>query len=295
MLMVAAVAGLTAFCWPLLIDPAAVLAGNGRTTTFTPIAMGLIVALVLVLVLTQVTNGDLDAKALAMLGVLCAVGAIVRPLGTGTAGMETIFFLLILAGAMFGPGFGFALGALTLFASALITGGVGPWLPYQMLGAAYVGCGAGLLPRRSQAAGRPGNNASSTAVSTPGRGSSARRMLTPNLPVLILYGVVAAFAYGYLTDLAMWPFFYGSTATQLGFDPAAGPLRNLRTFLVTNTVTSFGWNLGRAVTTGVLLGLLGRPLSRLFARAARRAQWTAPAPADPPTDRSASAPGPRSF
>ena len=30
--------------------------------------------------------------------------------------------------------------------SALVTGGVGPWLPFQMLGAAWVGLGAGLLP-----------------------------------------------------------------------------------------------------------------------------------------------------
>ena len=44
------------------------------------------------------------------------------------------------------PGFGFVLGATTLFASALVTGGVGPWLPFQMLGAAWVGWGAGMLP-----------------------------------------------------------------------------------------------------------------------------------------------------
>ena len=55
-------------------------------------------------------------------------------------------------GRVFGRGFGFVLGALTIFASSLITGGVGPWLPFQMLGAAWMGFGAGCLPR---AAGRP--------------------------------------------------------------------------------------------------------------------------------------------
>ena len=59
-----------------------------------------------------------------------------------------------LAGTMLGERvsgrqwFGFALGSTTLFASALLTGGVGPWLPFQMLAASWVGLGAGLLPRR---------------------------------------------------------------------------------------------------------------------------------------------------
>ena len=62
--------------------------------------------------------------------------------------MELVFFLLILAGRVFGPGFGFALGCTSLFASALLTAGVGPWLPFQMMVSAWVGMGAGLLPRR---------------------------------------------------------------------------------------------------------------------------------------------------
>ena len=66
----------------------------------------------------------------------------------GTGGVELVFFLLILAGRVFGPGFGFVLGVTSLFASALMTAGVGPWLPFQMLVSAWVGMGAGLLPRR---------------------------------------------------------------------------------------------------------------------------------------------------
>ena len=96
--------------------------------------------------LAEVAAGRLDAKALAMLGVLSALGAAARPLGAGTAGIETVFFLLVLGGRVFGPGFGFVLGSTTLFASALLTGGVGPWLPFQMLAASWVGLGAGLLP-----------------------------------------------------------------------------------------------------------------------------------------------------
>ena len=82
---------------------------------------------------------EMDARTLAMLGVLAAVGTILRPLSAGTAGFELIFFVLILGGRVFGAGFGFALGAITMVSSALITSGVGPWLPYQMLAAGFVG------------------------------------------------------------------------------------------------------------------------------------------------------------
>ena len=107
---------------------------------------GALLLLVLGVVLAQLSEGGLDSKALALLGVLSALGAAVRPLGAGTAGVETIFFLLVVSGRALGPGFGFSLGCTTLFASALITGGVGPWMPYQMFACAWIGLGAGLLP-----------------------------------------------------------------------------------------------------------------------------------------------------
>ena len=58
----------------------------------------------------------LDVRALAMLGLLAAVGAVLRPLSAGTAGIETVLVLLVLGGRVFGAGFGFLLGSTTLFA-----------------------------------------------------------------------------------------------------------------------------------------------------------------------------------
>ena len=46
--------------------------------------------------------------------------------------------------------FGFLLGAMTLLVSGLITAGVGPWLPYQMFTAGWVGLSAGWLPHLKQ-------------------------------------------------------------------------------------------------------------------------------------------------
>ena len=140
-LVMASFVGFVAFLWPFVVAP-----GRIGDATLAPLLFGALLLLVLATVFAGVADGGIDAKAIAMLGVLSAIGAALRPLGAGTAGIETVFYTLVLAGRVFGPGFGFSLGCTTLFASALITGGVGPWLPYQMFGCAWVGMGAGLLP-----------------------------------------------------------------------------------------------------------------------------------------------------
>ena len=136
--------GFVAFLWPFVVAP-----GTFGDAAMAPLMFGALLVLVLAVVFSEIADGGIDAKAIAMLGVLSAIGAALRPLGAGTAGVETIFFTLVIAGRVFGAGFGFALGCTTLFASALITGGVGPWMPYQMFGCAWVGLFAGLLPRVS--------------------------------------------------------------------------------------------------------------------------------------------------
>src|SRR5690606_34821856 len=114
----------------------------------TPVLLAGVLVVVLLVTAVALDDGTLDAKAVAVLGLLAAVGSVLRPLSAGTAGVELVFLTIVLGGRVLGPAFGFALGSTTLVASALLTGGVGPWLPYQMLGASWVGLGAGLLPRR---------------------------------------------------------------------------------------------------------------------------------------------------
>lgn len=242
MLAVACVAGLAAFAWPLFLRPE-----SGVSPLQAPLLFAAVLPLVLAVVVSELTGNGMDVKGLALLGVLSAVGAVLRPLGAGTAGMEPIFFLLIIGGRVFGPGFGFAQGAITLFASALLTAGVGPWLPYQMVAAGFVGLGAGLLPKAS---GRL------------------------EIGLLAAWGFVSAFAYGWLMDFAFWPFGIGPS-TQFSFDPRASAWENLHTFVLFNIATSMGWNLGRAITSIVLIVLVAPGLLHVLRRAARRAAFTA--------------------
>lgn len=243
-LLLASAVGLAAFAWPLFVDPGTGVAHLREA----PLLFTLLLPLVLMVVLSEIADGGIDAKAVAMLGVLTAVGAALRPLGTGVAGFEPVFFLLVLAGRAFGPGFGFVLGATTLFASALTTGGVGPWLPFQMLAAAWVGAGAGLLPRLR------------------GRGE---------LALLAVYGLVVGLFYGLLLNLSFWPFTLpGQTAVSfVAGDPV---LANLHRFLAFSAVTSLGFDIPRALVTAGLVLATGGPLLRAMRRAGRKAAFAAP-------------------
>ncbi|SEP52296.1 ECF transporter S component [Amycolatopsis saalfeldensis] len=239
---VAVVLGLLMFCWPLLVNTTPG-AGHGVDAPF--VFMATLPVLILI-VLAELSSGGLDSKALALLGVLSAVDAALRPLGAGTGGIELVFFLLVLAGRVFGPGFGFVLGATSLFASALLTGGVGPWLPFQMLASSMVGMGAGLLPSRVK-----------------GRWEIA---------MLAGYGVLAAYFYGLAMSMFTWPFLAGSSA--LDFVPGAPLADNLHRFLVFTVLTStIGWDTGRALTNLAAILLLGPAILLVLRRAARRAAF----------------------
>ncbi len=242
-LVVASVAGLMMLGWPLLLD----VPDSVRVDP--PFIFLALLPLVIVLVLAEFSEGGMDARVLAILGVLSAVNAILRALGAGTAGIELVFFLLILAGRVFGPGFGFTLGCTSLFASALMTGGVGPWLPFQMLISAWIGMGAGLLPRRFT-----------------GRAEIA---------VLVVYGVVAAYLFGIFMNLSSWPFTLGIALPghegALSFVAGAPLLENLHRFGLYTLLTSTGsWDTGRAITTAVALIVLGPAILTTLRRAARR-------------------------
>jgi energy-coupling factor transport system substrate-specific component len=248
----ASVAALVMFTWPLLLEPP-----DGAGQVGPPFIFLALLPVVVVVVLAELSEGGMDAKTLAMLAVLTAVNAALRSLGAGLAGIELVFFLLVLAGRVFGPAFGFVLGCTSLLTSALLTSGVGPWLPYQMVCAAWVGLGAGLLPRR--VLGKP----------LRGRGEIA---------LLVVYGVVCAYLFGLLMNLSTWPYTFGIAVPgqegSLAFIAGAPLLENLHRFGIYTLLTSTGgWDTGRAITNAAAIVLLGPALLATLRRAARRASY----------------------
>jgi energy-coupling factor transport system substrate-specific component len=238
-IVVAALASVMVFAWPLFISAA--------STDQAALAQGVFIALMplmLVLVLVEFAAGEISTKQLAVLGVLIALNAVIRTLGAGTAGIETAFFLIIIGAYVLGSGFGFILGSASLLVSALLVGGIGPWLPFQMMAAGLVGIGAGVLPKFK---------IPWAAVTT-----------------MILYAIVAAFAYGALMTMWNWPFLAG-TGGALSYEAGAPLVDNLTRFIQYELVTGgLLWDAGRAVTTSLLIALSGKVLLATLLRVASR-------------------------
>ncbi|GGU84951.1 ABC transporter permease [Streptomyces litmocidini] len=252
-LVLVSVIGLVAVCWPLFADADSAVTTHAADA---PWLFAALLPLLIAVVVATISDCGMDAKAVAMLGVLAAVGAALRPLGAGTGGLEPMFFLMVLSGRVLGPGFGFVLGAVTMFASALLTGGVGPWMPTQMLAMGWFTMGAGLLPGPDRLRGRA------------------------ELLMLSAYGFLAAFAYGTVTNLYGWVTVGGGEGRAgdgggVFFSPGAPAHENLVRFLAYVLATSLGWDLGRAVLTVVLTLAVGGTLLRALRRATRRANFEA--------------------
>jgi energy-coupling factor transport system substrate-specific component len=241
LLLLTTLFGVVAFAWPLMIHQHSTQ--NAAHSGDAPWVFVALIPLLLAIVMAELSEGAMDAKAVALLGILAACFAALRVPSPGINGFEPEWFLLILSARVFGRGFGFVLGAVAFFASALVTGGVGPWLPFQMLVAAWVGFGAGCLP--------------------PLRGFLERLMLAG-------YGVVTGLLYGLLINFWFWPFVGGTTSTY-SFVPGLGTIENLHRFILFDLTTSLGFDVTRAATSAVMILVLGRPVLAALRRASRRA------------------------
>ncbi|MFJ4711973.1 ECF transporter S component [Streptomyces sp. NPDC088785] len=247
LLLVSAV-GVVSIGWPLIAGPGSQVTAHAQDA---PWLFAALLVLLVAVVAATISESGLGPKAVAMLGVLAAAGAALRPIGAGTAGIEPMFFLMVLSGRVLGPGFGFVLGSLSMFASALLTGGVGPWMPFQMLSMGWFTMGAGLLPGAHALRGR------------------AERVM------LAGYGFLAAFAYGTIMNLSGWPFI-NALASSVAYQPDAPLHDNLARFLAYCLATSLGWDLGRAALTVVLTLVVGGAVLKALRRATRRAAFEAP-------------------
>jgi energy-coupling factor transport system substrate-specific component len=212
-----------------------------------PLIMAGIAALCLVLVVSELTEGALNSKSLAVLGVLAAMAAVLRAI-TLPAGASLYFFLVILGGYVFGTRMGFLLGAMSFLLSALVTAGVGPWLPFQVFAAGWMGLSAGALghllrgtPLRAEVAG------------------------------VVALGAVWGLLYGAIANLWSWPFFV--SGPDISYEPGLGLAETVRRYWNFYLLTSFGWDLARSVVNVVVLLSVGIPLLKALKRFHSRFIW----------------------
>jgi energy-coupling factor transport system substrate-specific component len=230
-------AGAALFLWPFtgLGTPGAAAAAA--------VSLGCLVALLAV----ETMSRRIDTRGLAIVAAIAAVDSALRlALVNGIGGFSPIFPLVLCAGYAMGAEFGFLCGATALLVSALVTAGVGPWLPYEMFAVGWVGALAGL-------AGAP----------RAGRNPQRRDVI-----VLAAVGIVAGFGYGAVTDIWDWTFFRG--AADFGYVPGLSAASTAARFGHFYLATSLVYDAFRAGGNAVLVLLFGAPVLGALVRLRRR-------------------------
>lgn len=231
---------LLAFTWPLYLPESAfgLAMTQDRYWVFF-----LVIPLALFFLGLEINRGKIEMTALALLAVLAALAAALRQIGAGAVGIEPMWFLVILAARVFGATFGFSLGAIAMALSALLTGGIGPWLPFQIMAASWIGLLAGSLPQR------------------------VRGRL--EIAMLMVIALVAGMSFGFLMDLQLWPWLLG-TETAISFVPGAGVEENLSRFVRFHFLTAMAWDIPRSILTATLIAITGAPILNALRRAQKR-------------------------
>lgn len=228
--------GLLALLHPFLMAAFQPQAGAAGAVN-TPLLMTALVTLCFLALIFEVQGHTVGAKIIALLGVLVAINSVLRFVEVsipGPGGFTPVFFLIVLTGYVFGARFGFLMGALTLLVSALITGGIGPWLPGQMFTAGWMGLLAPLAWFLVRLMG--------------GTRGSRRELL-----VLAVFAGLCGLAFGVVINLWFWPYMTGP-ADQY-WQAGVGFAETVRRYAVYYLATSLLWDVF-AIGGNVVLVLL---------------------------------------
>ena len=243
-----AIIGLLAFTYPLISQQLVALNPLNREASASAVNSTLLTMILLLVCLTvlllELHGQAVNAKVVATLGILVAVTSVLRLLETaipGPGGFSPIFVPIILAGYVYGPRFGFLMGSLSLITSALVTGGIGPWLPYQMIAAGWIGLTAGLLPRVEN-----------------------KRL---EMSMLVGFAFVWGILFGLILNLYFWPYLDSTNQIAESFRET---LSRYGAFYVTS---SLAWDLVRAVGNSLLILAIGFPAIRALDRFRHRLQF----------------------
>lgn len=248
--------GLVALFYPFLQTAVAVRAPGAERAADAPLLMMTLVGICFLALLSEVQEHTVSAKTVALLGVLVAINSVLRFVEVaipGPGGFTPVFFLIVLTGYVYGARFGFLMGALTLLVSAVITGGVGPWLPGQMFTAGWMGLSAPLArPLVRLVGGRPGS----------------RRELLMLAGFAGLWGLI----YGVIINLWFWPFMAGPPDQYYQAGLSWGDV--LRRYALFYLVTSLVWDLMAVVGNVALVLAFGAPTLRALRRFQQRFEFT---------------------
>lgn len=243
-LLAASVLGAASLLLPFFNPPAeAAFIGAGAHSSYAPVIFVGLVVLCLGAVAANLAGRQMNSKVMAVLGVLTAMNAVLRTI-PGPGGFSAMFILPILCGYVYGSTFGFLLGSLSLLVSALIGAGIGPWLPYQMICAGWVGMVSGWLPRATDS--------------------------RAEVALLAAWGVLSGLIFGAVMNLWFWPFLSIPGHTGLYWSPGAGLVEGLQRYLAFYVLTSLWWDAMRSVGNAVLLALFGPALVTILRRYQRR-------------------------
>ncbi len=282
--VLSAAIGVLAFVYPFFLARQATGSIGIAHGLDAPLVTTALVGLSLVALVVELQGQSISAKTVAVLGVLVAITSVLRFVEVAVpmpGGFSPIFAPIILAGYVFGGRFGFLMGTFTMLVSALITGGVGPWLPYQMFTAGWVGLTAGWLSRIPHHISRFTSHASRLTPHASRFTFHVSRLtfhvsrfthhvprFTPQLLLLSLFGFTWGLLYGVIINVYFWPFAGGPVEQTWG--PGIGLGETLARYAAFYAATSLGWDLVRAAGNVALILLLGAPTVRALTRFRRR-------------------------
>ncbi|MGH2543008.1 MAG: ECF transporter S component, partial [Ardenticatenaceae bacterium] len=250
--------GVAAFLYPFFLPQLVQSEGElGAHSGDALFLFALLFILCLVVLFAEMESEGMNTKMVAVLGVLTAINAVLRVADTAfvlmnVGGVSPLFLLVILCGYTYGSRFGFLLGALSMVVSAIVTGGVGPWLPYQMWTMGWVGLTAGWLPQ-GWLRGR--------------REERARPSINRETVALAAFGALWALLYGAILNLYFWPYTVGGA---INWTPGLTLAETVQRYALFYVATSLWWDVIGAAANVALILLFGAAILKVLRRFQRR-------------------------
>jgi len=166
-----------------------------------------------------------SSKEIALIAMLGTISAVLRVPFAAIPNVQPCTYLIICSGYVFGPVAGFTMGAITAIVSNFFLG-QGPWTLYQMIAWGLAGVSAGYLGK-----------------------------LNVNRVLLITFGTLWGYLYGWITNIWFWTAF-------------VYPL-TINTFIITQ-INTVWFDTFHAIGNAIFLGSLGVKTIAILQRFKRR-------------------------